>query len=206
MEWYRFVYEASYRLGFKPWDRGVPASGLVELVEGRGALPPGRALDLGCGTGINTIYLCKNGWKSTGVDMMPRALDAARRNAARSGVSPTFVEGDVTRLRELDLGGAFDLLVDIGCFHTLPAGVRQEYVESVSWVAEAGATLFLFSFSPGKLAPMKSGATQDEIAARFAGWEIISGRPSPDGTAAGSWRGAAARYFGGREYRLQRKS
>src|SRR5579872_1986667 len=104
MDWYRFVYGASYRLGFTPWDRGVPASGLVELVEGLQALPRGRALDLGCGTGTNSIYLCRKGWTATGVDLEPRALDGARRHAERAGVAPTFVEGDVTRLSELGIG------------------------------------------------------------------------------------------------------
>jgi SAM-dependent methyltransferase len=204
MDWYRLVYGASYRLGFTPWDRGTPASGLVDLVEGPNALPRGRALDLGCGSGTNTIFLCKHGWEATGVDLVPRALEAARRNAARSGVSPRLVLGDVTRLRDLNLGGDVNLFVDVGCFHTLPVKLRDKYVESVSSVAAPGATLFLYAFSSGRLAPMKSGTTRDEIAARFTGWSLTSAAASLDGTTAPGWRGASARYFAPREYRLQR--
>src|SRR5438128_2069168 len=98
MRWYDFVYRASYRLGFTPWDRGVPPPGLVELVEGPAALPAGRAIDLGCGTATNTIYLARRGWEVTGVDMVPQALETARQRAAAAGVSPRLVQGDVTRL------------------------------------------------------------------------------------------------------------
>jgi SAM-dependent methyltransferase len=205
MDWYQLVYGACYRLGFTPWDRGAPASGLVGLVEGPNALKPGRALDLGCGTGTNTIFLCTHGWQATGVDMVPRALDAARQNARNARVYASFVDGDVTRLRELDLGSAFDLIVDVGCFHTLPAALRERYVRSVSSVAAPGATLFLFAFSPRRLAPMRSGVTHEEVVASLQGWRLISGNPSLDGTTAGSWRGGAARYFAPREYTLRRE-
>jgi hypothetical protein len=119
-------------------------------------------------------------------------------------VSPKLVLGDVTRLRDLDLGGDFDLFVDVGCFHTLPAKLRGKYVESISSVAAPGATLFLYAFSPRRLAPVKSGTTEDEIAARFTGWSLTSAGASPDGTTAPGWQGASARYFAAREYRLHR--
>src|SRR5438034_5336187 len=86
--WYAFVYRAAYRLGLRVWERAVPPSGLVDLVEGPSALPPGRALDLGCGTGTDSVYLALHGWDVTGVDMVPKALAAARRRAVVAGVSP----------------------------------------------------------------------------------------------------------------------
>jgi SAM-dependent methyltransferase len=206
MEWYSLVYRASYRLGFTPWDRGAPASGLVDLVEGPNALPRGRALDLGCGTGTNTIYLSKSGWDGTGIDMVASALDVARGNATRAGVHPRFIKGDVTHLLELTLEGPFDLLVDVGCFHTLPEDLRDRYAEGLSRVAAPGATLFLFAFSPGRLAPVRSGATADELIARFKAWDLATEKPSPDGASGRGWRAAAARYFGAHQYRLRRNA
>ncbi len=44
------VFRAMYRFGIKPWDSGIPPPELKELIEGPTARPPGRALDLGCGT------------------------------------------------------------------------------------------------------------------------------------------------------------
>lgn len=50
-----------YRLGFTPWDGHPLAQSLRDLVEGDNALRPTTALDLGCGTGDNAIYLAKHG-------------------------------------------------------------------------------------------------------------------------------------------------
>jgi hypothetical protein len=109
--------------------------------------------------------------------MVPRALAAARRRAAAAGVSPRYVEGDVTRLEELGVGDGYTLLVDFGCFHTLPNDRREPYVESVTAVAAAGATLLLYGFSrPPRLAPMHAGLTPEEARERFGrrNWEVLS--------------------------------
>ena len=181
MRWYGFVYRAFYGLGLRIWERRVPPVELVELVEGPGARPPGRALDIGCGTGTDSVYLATHGWAVTGVDMVPRALAAARRRAAGAGVSPRYVQGDATRLPQLGIGDGYTLLLDFGCYHTLPADLRDPYVESVSGVAAPGATMLLFGFGrPPALAPMHSGVTPDEIRDRFGrrGWELLSAEHS----------------------------
>jgi SAM-dependent methyltransferase len=176
--WYGFVYRTAYLLGLKVWDRGVPTADLVELIEGASA--PGRALDLGCGTGTDCIYLAQQGWDATGVDMVPRALAIARRKAAAAGVSPHFVEGDVTRLRDFGVGDGYTLLLDFGCFHTLPQDRRDAYVQNVSEVAAPGATFLLYGFKrPPRLAPMQAGLTAEEVRERFADnrWELVSAEP-----------------------------
>jgi SAM-dependent methyltransferase len=176
--WYGFVYRTAYLLGLKVWDRGLPTADLVELVEAASA--PGRALDLGCGTGTDSIYLAQHGWDVTGVDMVPRALAIARRKAEAAGVSPRLVEGDVTRLRDFGVGDGYALLLDFGCFHTLPPDRRDAYVESVSEVAAPGAMFLLYGFRrPPRLAPMQAGLTAEEVNERFSsrGWEALNAEP-----------------------------
>jgi hypothetical protein len=72
--------------------------------------------------------------------------------------------------------GTFDLLLDFGCFHTLPADQRAVYVDSVSAVAAPGATLLLYGFArPPRLAPMHAGISLGEVRERFSrDWEIVS--------------------------------
>jgi cyclopropane fatty-acyl-phospholipid synthase-like methyltransferase len=205
MDWYKFVYRTSWRLGFTPWDRGATASGLVALVEGPNALPVGRAIDLGCGSGTNSVYLCKHGWQVTAVDMEPRAVRAARRKAEAEHVSLSVVEADVTQLREANVGDDFNLVVDVGCFHTLPTRLRDAYIDTVSAIAASGATLFMFAFSANRLAPTRSGVTRDEIETRFRGWELVSANASQDGRAGKRWRSSAVDYFAPWEYRLRRR-
>ena len=181
LRWYQVVYRLIYRLGLIIWRRDTPPTELVALVEGLAALPAGRALDLGCGTGTDTIYLATHGWDVTGVDMVPKALDIARRNATAAGVAPRWVEGDVTRLDDLRVGDGYTLLLDFGCFHTLPEDRRLAYVRSLSHAAAPDATLLMYGFRrPPKAAPMHAGMTVDEVKQRFggAGWELVDAEPT----------------------------
>src|SRR5688500_14230632 len=71
------LYERAYRRGKTPWDTGIPPPELVEVIEGPNALEPGRALDLGCGTGTNAMYLAQHGWTAVGVDFSSHAIESA---------------------------------------------------------------------------------------------------------------------------------
>lgn len=168
----RIFFGLAYLFGFKPWDSGVPPPQLIELVEGSAALKPGRALDLGCGTGTNCRYLTEHGWDVTGIDFVPRAIAAARRKAPRA----KLLLGDVTRLDEAGVSGPFSLMLDLGCFHSLAADRRDTYVTEVARVAAPSATLLLFAFGRSERgAPF---ATEAEIRSRFNGsFEIAEVRP-----------------------------
>ena len=109
------------------------------MVEGDGALAPGTALDLGCGTGDNSIYLAKHGWQVTGVDFVAKAVDRARAKAAANKVAVNFGRADVTRLSSEGVGSNFGLIVDNGCLHGMSPEDRDAYVREVTAVAAASA-------------------------------------------------------------------
>ncbi len=197
LRWYQLVYRLAYRLGLTVWQRGSPPADLVALIEGPAKLEPGRALDIGCGTGTDTIYLATHGWQVTAVDMVRKALTTARRKATAAGVAPRFVEGDVTRLHDLGIGDGYTLLLDFGCFHTLPEDRRPAYVTSVSRVAAPGATLLLCGFKrPPTTAPMHAGMTLDEVRQRFseAGWRVLRAEPTSADSQTAVARRAAAHF------------
>jgi SAM-dependent methyltransferase len=133
-----FFYRLAYRFGKPRWDSTEPRPELKELLQD---CPPGRALDLGCGTGTYAIYLAKQGWDTLGVDFVPEAIATARARAA--GSTASFVAGDVTRLRRAGVAGPFDLIIDIGCYHAIPVGRRDAYAAGVAAVARPGADLYL---------------------------------------------------------------
>jgi 2-polyprenyl-3-methyl-5-hydroxy-6-metoxy-1,4-benzoquinol methylase len=89
-------YHVLYGLRIKPWDREGPVPELVAAAYG---LAPGRALDLGCGTGAQSVFLAREGWEVTAVDAVPRALAAARRRAEAAGVAVDFRRGESRRSR-----------------------------------------------------------------------------------------------------------
>src|SRR5512146_2875944 len=111
----RLFYEFMYRFRQPPWDTGVTPPEVVSFVEG-GKVKPGRALDLGCGTGTNSLFLAAHGFQVVGVDYSSKALARARAKALRDNMHVDFVQSDVTRLDFLQ--EPFDFVLDIGCFHS----------------------------------------------------------------------------------------
>ena len=177
-------FRLMYRRGFTPWDSGVSPPELVDVIEGTRRLAPGRALDLGCGTGTTSVYMAGNGWQVTGVDFIPRPIRVARAKAASAGVSVSFLVGDVTRLAELPIEPGFDLLFDQGCFHSLPDRARSAYVREVSRMARAGATSLLYAFGRQPEVHRRrffpKGITPDEVRALFVDFEMVEATPGTD--------------------------
>lgn len=195
--------EEYYRNGSPPWDRGITPPELVDLVEGTEAVPPGRALELGCGTGTNAVYLARHGWDVAAVDMIDRAIAQARRKAAAAGVSVQLVSGDATRLDELGVSGRYDLFFDLSCFCGIPPHRRGAYATGVTRRAEPGALLLMFGYGPEAFEDAISGVTAHELEARFTGWDLIDVAPGTNPVPT-SWftlrrrapRGTAARIRG----------
>jgi SAM-dependent methyltransferase len=125
-----------------PWELG-PRKELVELVNS-GAIAPCRAIDLGCGTGANAIFLAQHGFDVTGVDFAPAGIDKARRTAADAGVSITFIEDDLTHLRHTR--GSFDLLIDYGVLDDLRPRKRPLYRGSILPLTRPGSRFLLWGF------------------------------------------------------------
>src|SRR4051812_10528508 len=113
-------WDERYRKGEKPWDTGQPSSELRRVLE-ETPLRPCRALELGCGTGANAVWLAREGFDVTAVDISPLAVAEARRRAEEAGVGVRFLAADVLRPPD-ELQGPFDFFFDRGCYHV----VRRE--------------------------------------------------------------------------------
>jgi SAM-dependent methyltransferase len=136
----RRAYFALFYLSKPPWDTGISPPELLEYIRTH---PPGRAIDLGCGTGTNVLTLAGAGWQITGVDFIPKAIRTARRKAARAGLNVDLRQADVTDLQGIE--GPFDLALDMGCFHSL--GARQtDYLSELHRILAPGGHWLLYSF------------------------------------------------------------
>jgi SAM-dependent methyltransferase len=168
-------FRVAYLVGFKPWDSEVPPPELVALVEGDRALPVGKFLDIGCGTAPCTVYAARHGWDATGVDIVPRALKAARRRVAGSGVAARLIEGDVTRLKTLGVGAGYSLLLDKGCYHAIPGGRRDAYRDEVATAASPSATFLMFAFERSHRPLFPAGIDPGEVDIRFGrDWRVVA--------------------------------
>lgn len=166
----RWSFTLAYLRGLTPWDTGISPPELVHAIEGVGALPPGHALDLGCGTGTNALYLARHGWHVTGIDFAAPAIARAqekRRTAGDLAGSAHFLRGDVTRLAALPLDGPYTLLLDLGCFHNLEPDDRTRYVSGITHLAAPGALYLLYAFGPRIRKKRRIGVTPDEVRIDF---------------------------------------
>lgn len=166
-----------YRVGFTPWDTGEVPAELSELVEGPNALPAGRAMDIGCGTGTQAVYMASRGWDVAAIDAVPRPLSRARARADAAGVSIDWILADVARVGRLELTPGFTLFFDRGCFQGLDDSQRGGYAGAVTDLAAPGATLLMMSFAPSRLLGLHGGIDEDELRGRFAGWMLVSTKP-----------------------------
>ncbi len=189
------MYRLMYRVGFTPWDTGEVPAELSAVVDGPQALRPGRALDIGCGTGAQAVYLARNGWQVTAIDAVSRPLARARARAAAAGVEVDWIEASVARLAELWLAPGFALVFDRGCFHGLSDDERAAYAASVTALAAPGATLLLMAFAPNRILVAPAGAEQSELEGRFAEWELIGAARDIGGEISGPLRNVPRTWY-----------
>ena len=172
-------YAHMYRFGITPWERygkaaATSIAALLDREQAERGHVTGRALDLGCGRGQYTPELARRGWEAVGIDYVPAAVEAARRERT-PGV--TYVVGDVTDLASADLG-TFDFFLDVGCFQGLDAVQREAEGRGATALANPGATLLMLAFGPTRMRALLEGASEKEVVSAFPGWSVLSVEPA----------------------------
>jgi ubiquinone/menaquinone biosynthesis C-methylase UbiE len=124
-----------------PWDTGISPPEVIEFIDSH---PPGRAIDIGCGTGTNVITLARSGWKVTGVDFAPRAIHLARKKIKSASIRAELSVNDATKLQGIT--GPFDLALDIGCFHNLGGQGQEKYLDQLDRILIPGGFWLMYGF------------------------------------------------------------
>ncbi len=153
-------WNESYAQGFLPWDTGKPDPILTKFVES-GHVKPGRALEVGCGTGTNSLWLASRGFDILGVDVAPLAVEKARaKQAGATGCRFESVDFLAT-----PPGGLYDFIFDRGCFHTFDqpedrarfsARVAGLLVPGGMWLSLIGST----EGAPREVGPPRRSASE----------------------------------------------
>ena len=119
-------WDDAYRSGRVPWDPGRHDTNIETVLEMLD-LQPCSVLDIGCGSGGTLVYLAERGFRCTGVDVAPTAIEIARERAAERGVACEFIVDSFPEpFADRQRAGSYELLIDRGFFHlhTSPADQR----------------------------------------------------------------------------------
>ena len=153
----RLFFEYSY-FRQPPWDTGISPPELFEFIENH---QPGRAIDIGCGTGTNVITLTRAGWQVTGVDFAPRAIRLARRKLKEASVRAEVQVNDATKLKGIH--GPFDLALDLGCFHGITPEGRIRYLQQLERILAPSGFWLLYAFVKPETDSTSSALTEVDI-------------------------------------------
>jgi len=171
-------YTVAYAVGFTPWEKAGLAgadelAGMIAREEAEHG-GPGMALDLGCGSGMHLVTLSRRGWQATGVDLVDKALDRARKRLRDEHLDATVVRADVTELPADSVGTGYDFFLDLGCFHGLRPAQRIDMAAAVTALATPDATLLMLAFA-NPVGPrfMPQGATRTDIETAYTGWDVV---------------------------------
>jgi SAM-dependent methyltransferase len=145
----RSVYDLLYRVGAarwkRGWDRGVGPE-LRALID-RGTLTPtdgARAIDLGCGSGDNTLFLAERGFDALGVDFSAAAIHQAKEKAAAAVIDRArFQVADITN----PIAGVrdpFDLVLVYNVIQDLRGDARQRLADVASSLTREGSRIVLW--------------------------------------------------------------
>jgi methyl halide transferase len=129
-------WENRYRTNDTPWETGHPSTELLRVVA-EAKIIPCPALELGCGTGTNAIWLTQQGFNVTAIDLSPLAIERARAKATAVKVAVEFVVGDLVTAPELV--GPFGFFFDRGVYHIVRTVDLAGYLRVLERTLKPGA-------------------------------------------------------------------
>jgi 2-heptyl-1-hydroxyquinolin-4(1H)-one methyltransferase len=144
-----------------PWSLGEPQPEIAALID-QGKIK-GDVLDAGCGEAALSLHLAALGHNTVGLDASPTAIELAKAEAAKRGLSKAAFEvADISSFSGYD--GRFNTIVDSTLFHSMPVELRDGYQRSIARAAAPGASYFVLVFDgTGMPDGPANPVTEDEL-------------------------------------------
>lgn len=139
-ERFKQIYQNAKTSGKLPWEHKEPTDFLDKISQ---SIQPAKALDLGCGSGIDSVYLAKQGWDVSSIDFIADAVNMTKDRAKEAGVSINVQQADVKTWQPET---TFDLIVDAGLMHNMKPSGHSEYRKRLMEWLNPGGHLVLVHF------------------------------------------------------------
>ena len=137
-----------------PWDSGQPSQELQRVIDERG-IAPCRALEIGCGTGTNAVYLAQRGFDVTAIDVSALAIEQAKAKADQAGVAVRFLVGDI--LQSPELGPPFEFVFDRGVYHHLRTVDLNGFLKVLERMTKPGSLYLTLAGNANDPQPIENG-------------------------------------------------
>ncbi len=135
-------WESAYRDGdYTHWEFNYPSPELTTLVAAGLLKVHARVLDVGCGGGLDAIFLAQCGFQVIGIDFSGTALRIARKRARQAHVAVNWTLADAFELPLAD--ESMDFINDRGVFHIIGNRDRPRYASELSRVLKFGGALLV---------------------------------------------------------------
>jgi SAM-dependent methyltransferase len=158
-------WDKKYRKGrWAPWNSDLPAAPVLQEAIKKKEIKPCRTVVLGCGSGSNAIYLAKNGFDVTAIDIAPSALGIAMADAKKAGVKVRWVLADVLNLPE---SKPYELIFDRGCYHNVRYVDAAGFVASMKKLTLPGSRCFVFSCNRDNAPGIREKTMRDDFSELF---------------------------------------
>lgn len=125
-EWWNKFYSNKEKA--VPFFKNIPDENLITYFD-RGILKEGKALDIGCGKGRNSIYIAKKGLEVCGVDFSETSIEMANKIATEQGIKVKFSCQSIFDFQSEKEN--YDFIYDSGCFHHIKPHRREQYLSTI---------------------------------------------------------------------------
>jgi SAM-dependent methyltransferase len=158
-------WEARYRAGDMPWEKGEASPGLVDFLAAHPELVRGTVGVPGCGTGHDVRAWAAAGFAVTGCDLAPSAIRLAKEKTRAAGLPATFRQTDFLQDAPPQ---CFDWLFEHTLYCAIDPAEREAYARAViRWLRPGGHYLAVNYLIPDRDGP-PFGTTREEVVRRFA--------------------------------------
>ncbi len=141
-----FDWDDFYRQGTPSWDTGLLEPDFRSLIDSKRIPRNASILEIGCGSGIEAMYLAEKKYEVTAVDCSAMAIDRAHSRAREKNVWLRIVHEDIFKFCSQHKA-KYDFVYDIGFYHFIRRNFLSHYIDMLWRITKSGSYYYTLAGS-----------------------------------------------------------